>query len=152
MGLFSRALVVRGGNLHAWVESNLDGRGFTVLDPTPDIGIPPAESRLSWKKLFTNLGHEIEFFYDRRILGFDSLDQVRIFEAVREAVSGAGRGLASWKEMLGGRGIRRVAAVVLLLILAVAVLVLARRRVRRMPVTEATRAYLAIRRLVVSGQ
>jgi len=150
MGLFSRALVVRGGNLHAWVEADVDGRGFTVLDPTPDVGIPPAQSRLSWSRFFSNLGREIEFFYDRRILGFDSLDQIRIFEALRQAVSGAGRGLASWKEFLGGPGLRRVGPAALLLALALAALALVRRAMRRAPATEATRAYLVLRRLVAS--
>ncbi|HSS44355.1 MAG TPA: transglutaminaseTgpA domain-containing protein, partial [Thermoanaerobaculia bacterium] len=72
LGFLSRALVVRGGNLHAWVEADIDGKGFSVLDPTPPAGIPPDTSRVSfWKRLAT-LGREIEFFYDRRILGFDS--------------------------------------------------------------------------------
>ncbi len=147
-GLLSNALVVRGSNLHAWVEADIDGRGFTVLDPTPDAGIPAPESRMTWKKFFSNLGREIEFFYDRRILGFDSLDQVRLIEAVREAVAQAGEGFASWKDFVGGRDFRRAGAVAGILLLAAAVLLYARRAARRAAAAAPTRAYLALRRLV----
>ena len=111
VGLFSSALVVRGANLHAWVEADLDGEGFTVLDPTPPSGIPPPETRLSWNRMFSNLGHEIEFFYDRRILGFDSLDQVQFLEAARRIVSGLGRSVFLGRSSLGAAtcsGRRRV--------------------------------------------
>jgi hypothetical protein len=149
-GLLSHSLVVRGGNLHAWVEADVDGRGFTVLDPTPDAGIPPAESRISWKKLFSNLGREIEFFYDRRILGFDSLDQVRLFEAARQAVTDAGRSLASWQDLVRGRELRRAVAVAGFLLVAAAAFVLARRARRRSAAAAPTKAYLALRRLLAA--
>ena len=150
VGLLSRALVVRGSNLHAWVEADIDGKGFTVLDPTPDAGIPPAESRMSWRKLFSNLGREIEFFYDRRILGFDSLDQVRVIEAVRQVLADAGHGLVSWKELFRGREFRRVGAAAGALLLAIAAFALVRRTVRRSAAAAPTRAYLALRRLLAA--
>ena len=150
VGLLSNALVVRGSNLHAWVEADIDGRGFTVLDPTPDAGIPSAESRMSWRKLFSNLGREIEFFYDRRILGFDSLDQVRIFEIVRQAATDVGRSLASWRELFQGRQLRRAGTVAGILLLAVAAFVLARRAARRAAAAAPTKAYLALRRLLAA--
>jgi hypothetical protein len=150
VGLLSRALVVRGSNLHAWVEANIDGRGFTVLDPTPEAGIPPAESRISWKRFFSSLGREVEFFYDRRILGFDSLDQVRIIEAARQAVADAGRSLASWQELFRGRELRRAGAVAGILLLAAAAFVLARRAMRRAATAAPTKAYLALRRLLAA--
>ena len=149
-GLLSRALVVRGANLHAWVEADVDGRGFTVLDPTPDIGIPAAQSRLSWSRFFSNLGREIEFFYDRRILGFDSLDQIRIFETVRQAVSGAGQGLASWRQFFGSRDLRRSALAGVFVALVLAAAALLWRAKRRAPAAAATKAYLTLRRLVAS--
>ena len=150
VGLLSRALVVRGGNLHAWVEADIDGKGFTVLDPTPPAGIPPAESRLSWRQFFSNLGREIEFFYDRRILGFDSLDQVRIIEAVRQAAAGIGQGLASWKDVFRSRELRPAGFAAGLVLLAVLVFVLVRRAARRPAGSAATRAYLVLRRLLAA--
>lgn len=150
VGLLSNALVVRGSNLHAWVEADIDGRGFTVLDPTPDAGIPAAESRMSWRKFFSNLGREIEFFYDRRVLGFDSLDQLRILEAARQAVADAGRSLASWQELFRGRELRRAGAVAEILLLAAAAFVLARRTMRRAAAAAPTKAYLALRRLLAA--
>ncbi len=150
VGLLSRALVVRGGNLHAWVEADIDGKGFTVLDPTPDVGIPPAESRLSWRRFFSNLGREVEFFYDRRILGFDSLDQARVLEAAREAVAGVGQGLASWKDLVRGREFRRAGLAAALAVLAVLIFILLRRAARQASASAPTRAYLAVRRLLAA--
>jgi transglutaminase-like putative cysteine protease len=150
VGLLSRALVVRGNNLHAWVEADIDGKGFTVLDPTPDAGIPPAESRMTWQRLFSNLGREVEFFYDRRILGFDSLDQVRVIEAVRQALADAGHGLASWRDLLRGRQVRDVGAAAAILLLAAAVFAVFRRAIARSAATAPTRAYVALRCLLAA--
>jgi hypothetical protein len=150
VGLLSNALVVRGGNLHAWVEADIGGKGFAVLDPTPDAGIPPAQSRLSWQRFFSNLGREIEFFYDRRILGFDSLDQVRIIEAIRDAAAGVGQSLASWKSLVRAREIRRAALAAGLAVLAVLAFVFVRRAARRASASAATRAYLALRRVLAA--
>ena len=147
-GLLSKALVVRGGNLHAWVEANVDGQGFTVLDPTPAAGIPPASTRISWKRFFQNLSREIEFFYDRKILGFDSVDQVRIAETVRDMAQGIGRGIASWKDFVESRDVRRVAGGLLVVGLAIAVFAMLRRGSRSSPASAATRAYMSLRRLL----
>jgi transglutaminase-like putative cysteine protease len=149
-GLLSRALVVRGANLHAWVEANVDGQGFSVLDPTPPAGIPPASTHVSWKRFFTNLSREIEFFYDRKILGFDSLDQVRVAEALRDTVAGLGRGIASWKEFVGGREARRIGIGILVIGLAVGGFALVRRGSRGASSGAATRAYLSLRRLLAT--
>lgn len=147
-GFFSQTLVVRGANLHAWVEADIDGKGFSLLDPTPDAGIPPAASRVSvWKRLAT-LGREIEFFYDRRILGFDSLDQIQIIEAVRQSLSSSVQTLASWKESFRLRRIRGSGVAAALLALAgIAMAVLWRIR-KRASLSVATKEYLKLRRLV----
>jgi len=146
-GFFSSALVVRGGNLHAWVEADLGGPSFAVLDPTPPAGIPSNVSRRSlWERLAT-VGREVEFFYDRRILGFDSLDQTQAFDAARETLGGAAETVLGVKDALKGlvssrpwTGAAALAAVVLAF--------LARRYLaRRAPIPAATRAYLALRRL-----
>ena len=147
-GLLSRALVVRGGNLHAWVEANVDGQGFSVLDPTPAAGIPPASTRISWKRFFSNLSREIEFFYDRRILGFDSVDQVRIAETLRDAASAVGRDLASWKEFVGSVEARRIGTAIVILGIVVVAFALVRRGSRASSASAATRAYLSLRRLL----
>jgi transglutaminase-like putative cysteine protease len=148
LGLFSHALIVRGSNLHAWVEARIDGRGFTMLDPTPEAGIPPAESRLSWRRLFSSVGHEIEFFYDRRILGFDSLDQARIFEAARQALAGIGRGVPSFRQLARRGEFRVVAAAAAFLLLAAFSLLALENLVRRRSASAATRAYVRLRALL----
>jgi transglutaminase-like putative cysteine protease len=148
VGFFSRSFVVRGSNLHAWVEANLDGTGFALLDPTPAAGVPPATRRVSWLTRLTSLGREMEFFYDRRILGFDALDQAMAAEAARRAFESAASAASSWKRLFrdgpGAASGWTLAAVAL-----VAVILFTADRWRRRPrVSEATRAYLALRRLL----
>ena len=147
VGLFSSAIVVRGENLHAWVEADLDGSGFTVLDPTPPAGVPPAESRGSFWRQLASLGREIEFFYDRRILGFESLDQQQFFETARERVQGiAGAASSGWRDVVDSPGARIAAGAAIGLAAAAIVLRdLLRRRRRFGP---ATRAYVAARGLL----
>jgi hypothetical protein len=147
-GLFSRSIVVRGGNLHAWVEADLDGTGFGMLDPTPPAGVPPATSRGSFLRRLVTLGREIEFFYDRRILGFESLDQQRILEAARERLSSVAESATRWKGFspAGAGGIERGLAI---LALGGALAIVAREwRRRRRRVPPATKAYVALRSLL----
>jgi hypothetical protein len=145
VGAFSDAIVVRGGNLHAWVEADLDGTGFQMVEPTPPGGIPPATSRVSWWRRFATVGREIEVFYDRRILGFDSGDQVQLAEVFRDSF-GAGRSLKFWKGSSGG--VFPGGARVVLVLLGLAVLgLLALKGIRRRPaIPPATSAYIALRR------
>jgi hypothetical protein len=149
IGLLSRSIVVRAGNLHAWVEADLDGRGFMVLDPTPPSGIPEATSRVSvWSRLGA-VAREVEFFYDRRILGFDALDQAQAFDQARQSFGRAAEEVGSWGRLLRGRGDARTgaAAVVGIAALAAAVL-LARRGARRRARGPAKSAYLTLRHLL----
>jgi hypothetical protein len=105
---------------------------------------------VSWRRVLSNLGREIEFFYDRRVLGFDSLDQVRIIEAVRQVLADAGHGLVSWRDFFRARELRRVGTAIGILLLAAAAFAFARRRVTRSATTAPTRAYLALRRLLAA--
>ncbi len=86
IGPFSSEILVRGGNLHAWVEADVDGSGFRVFDPTPAAGRPSLTTVSIWKKI-TQVGNEVEFFYDRNILGFSSVEQVQLIELGRSLVS-----------------------------------------------------------------
>jgi len=149
VGFFSHSFVVRGTNLHAWVEADLDGTGFVMLDPTPPAGLPAAMQRVSWLTRLSSLGREVEFFYDRRILGFDSLDQAAVFDAARQTIEGAASAAASWKRVwretpataAGGWMLALVGTAALLLFVA-------DRWRRRSKLSHATRAYLSLRRLV----
>jgi transglutaminase-like putative cysteine protease len=146
-GLFSSSMVVRAENLHAWVEADLEGSGFEVLDPTPAAGIPPAVTSFSLLSRLVALGREVEFFYDRRILGFDSADQIGVAEAVREKFADAAATLANVKrsarEMLSLQS--AIAIVLVAGLLALAYTFLRRTGVVAPP---PTRAYLALRRLL----
>jgi len=139
--------VVRAENLHAWVEADLEGSGFEVLDPTPAAGIPPAVTSFSLLSRLVALGREVEFFYDRRILGFDSADQIGVAEAVREKFADAAETLANVKrsarEMLSLQS--AIAIVLVAGLLALAYTFLRRTGVVAPP---PTRAYLALRRLL----
>ena len=148
LGFFSRSLVVRGNNLHAWVEADLDGNGFTILDPTPPAGIPPATQRVSWLSQLTSLGREIEFFYDRRVLGFDSIDQAGALDTARQGLDRVTSAVGSWNQ--DWRGFAASAGRWMLAIAGAAALGLlidAERR-RRTRVPAPTRAYLTLRRLL----
>jgi protein-glutamine gamma-glutamyltransferase len=147
VGAFSDAIVVRGSNLHAWVEAELDGTGFQIVEPTPPGGVPPATSRVSWWKRLATVGREIEYFYDRRVLGFDSGDQVQLSDAVRDSFGKSARALEFWR---GAGGVLPGRAKVAIVLLGLAVLgLLALKGWRRRPSTPpATRAYLALRRLL----
>jgi protein-glutamine gamma-glutamyltransferase len=146
-GLFSSSIVVRAENLHAWVEADLDGSGFEVLEPTPPAGIPPALTSFSLLSRLVALGRELEFFYDRRILGFDSADQVGVAESVRDRFSEAAATLTlfqkSAREMLSIQSAVAVLLVAGLLALAYGFL---RRSAAVAPAP--TRAYLALRRML----
>jgi transglutaminase-like putative cysteine protease len=148
LGFFSRSLIVRGGNLHAWVEANLDGTGFVVLDPTPPAGMPASMQRVSWLARLTGLGREMEFFYDRRVLGFDSIDQAQALDTARQGLDRTTSALASWKDnwrvvsASAGRWLFAAAIGVALWLLVAGY----RGRLSRVP--PATRAYLAVRELL----
>ncbi|MDQ5871945.1 MAG: DUF3488 and transglutaminase-like domain-containing protein, partial [Acidobacteriota bacterium] len=119
VGAFSNVVVVRGTNLHAWVEAELDGSGFQVVEATPPSGVPPATSRVSWWKRLVTVGREIEFFYDRRIIGFDSGDQVQMTDALRDSVGGASGMMDFLRGRSGGAFPAWAKAVVVLLGLGV---------------------------------
>ena len=88
-GFLSRSVVVRAQNLHAWVEADFDGSGFQVFDPTPPGGVPPLLRPYSLVSRLTALGREVEFFYDRHVLGFDAGDQSAAVDAARESIAAA---------------------------------------------------------------
>jgi transglutaminase-like putative cysteine protease len=149
VGAFSDTIVVRGTNLHAWVEADLDGTGFRVIDPTPPSGIPPATAHVSWWKRLVTVGREIEVFYDRRILGFDGGDQIQLTEAFRDSFAGAARSIQFWKGA-GDQGVLPGGAKAVVVVLGLAVLgLIAFNGIRRRPaIPPATRAYLALRRIL----
>ncbi len=138
---------MRAQNLHAWVEADLGGGGFEILDPTPPSGVPPAVRTYSLFARLASLGREIEFFYDRHVLGFDSLDQVGAVEAARESLGEAASSLTSF-----GRSARELLTpsnAAGLLAVGLAAWLLARLLLRRRGGnTPETRAYLALRSLL----
>jgi hypothetical protein len=146
-GLFSDAIVVRADNLHAWVEANLDGTGFQPLDPTPPAGVPPALRPFSVFSRLAALGREIEFFYDRRILGFDAADQVDAVDSVRDSLASVGERLSSLsrsaKEVLSSGAVAGALGLVLAAWLAARLL-----GTRRAGRSAERRAYLLLRRLL----
>lgn len=148
VGAFSNVVVVRGTNLHAWVEAELDGTGFQVVEPTPPSGVPPATARVSWWKRLVTVGREIEFFYDRRIIGFDSGDQVQLTDALRDSVGGASRMMDFWRGRSPGALPAPAKAVIVLLGLAVIGLIAMRGLRLGPPVPAATKTYLALRSLL----
>ena len=147
-GLFSSTIVVRAENLHAWVEADLDGSGFEVLEPTPPAGIPPALTSFSLLSRLVALGREIEFFYDRRILGFDSADQVGAAEADARRFLGAPRRSLTLSRSRRGRCSRSSRPIAVLLVAGLLFLAYGFLRRSSAVAPAPTRAYLALRRLL----
>ena len=140
VGPLTAEVLVRGDNLHAWVEASLDGESFRVFDPTPPEGQPRIVSVSLWRRI-AELGNEVEFFYDRNILGFSTLEQVRLVESARDlAMRIEGAGARAGAIARRGRGFGAAAAGALAAAAILAALV--RRRRRTAP---ATRAYLRLR-------
>jgi len=144
-GLFSSTIVVRAQNLHAWVEADLDGTGFQIFDPTPPGGLPEALRPYSLLSRLAALGREIEFFYDRRVLGFDSSDQAGAIESARESFSDAAAALSFLRRSAREALWPEAAAGALLALLLGALFARAFLR-RRQALAPATRAYVALRR------
>ena len=148
VGFLSSAVVVRGTNLHAWVEAELDGTGFSVLDPTPPAGVPPATRRASWFSRLASLGREIEFFYDRRILGFDSFDQAQFLDAARESVGSMAERFGGWGRFWKEHRTEIVNSAVSVAGVLFLVGFLRGRWRRRARQSAPTRAYVALRKLL----
>ena len=128
------------------MEADLDGTGFQVLDPTPAAGLPGMRAYSLLSRL-ASLGREIEFFYDRRVLGFDAADQAGAMEAMRESLGTAASSLTALRQ--SARGLLSsgtVAGVLSASLLSWLLALLAQRR--RRAAAPATRAYLALRRLL----
>ncbi len=142
VGPLTSEILVRGDNLHAWVEASLDGESFRMLDPTPPEGRPRIVSVSLWRRI-GEIGNEVEFFYDRNILGFSTLEQVQLVEAARDIAGRLDR--AGAQAVAAARARRKPAAAAAALLLAAAGAVALGRRRRR--ISPATRAYLRLRRL-----
>jgi septal ring factor EnvC (AmiA/AmiB activator) len=139
----SSDVLVRGGNLHAWVEADIDGKGFRVLDPTPPDGRPGMAAVSLWRKI-TQLGNAIEFFYDRNVLGFDAFDQANLLERARELAARAGEGL---RRLPSVPAASRLAAGLAAALLFAAGGLLLRLRGRRAAPAPAAAVYLSLRAL-----
>ena len=147
-GLFARTILVRADNLHAWVEADLDGTGFQVLDPTPPAGVPPPLRPFSLLSRLASFGKEIEFFYDRRVLGFDSSDQAGAAETVRERLSDAASSLTDVRAAAARFATAQNVGLVLVGVGAIWLAWRHRRDTRARRMSPAAHAYVALRRLL----
>ncbi len=101
IGAFGRYVLVRGQNVHAWVEVWCgEGRGWVTFDPTPAAGQPGLE-RVPLARRLRQVTDGLEFFYDRFVLSFGQGDQAEILRKLREAAGSALSGLRR-----AGRGAR----------------------------------------------
>jgi hypothetical protein len=128
VGAFGRYVLVRGQNVHAWVEVWCgEARGWVTFDPTPLAGQPGLESVPLAQRL-RQVTDGLEFFYDRFVLSFGQGDQVELLRKLREAAVGA---LSAARRAGGGvspfLGRLPVAALVAAALLLVALAFLGRR-------------------------
>jgi hypothetical protein len=129
IGAFGRYVLVRGQNVHAWVEVWCgEARGWVTFDPTPSAGQPGLESVPLARRL-RQVTDGLEFFYDRFVLSFGQGDQAELLRKLREA---AGDTVSVLRR--AGEGVRpflrgRPAVGFLAAILLLALMVLLGRRV-----------------------
>jgi len=98
IGPFGQYVLVRGENVHAWVEAWCGAKGWVTFDPTPASGVPDM-TRVSLLQRFRQVADGVEFFFDRFVLGFSQNDQVELIRRAREAVetvAGAARRTAEF--------------------------------------------------------
>lgn len=158
IGPFGRYIIVRGQNVHAWVEVWCGpAKGWLTFDPTPMDGIPTV-TRVSPLQRVKQAADAVEFFYDRYILSFGQGDQVELIRIVREATGVladvARRAAARAREALVGFAGARVppaAALPLLLVVAAGTILFLIRRRRSRPwrtrgLTPASAAYRRLQR------
>lgn len=85
LGAFGRYVLVRGQNVHAWVEVWCGpARGWVTFDPTPSAGQPGLETVPLAQRL-RQVTDGLEFFYDRFVLSFGQGDQAELLRKLREA-------------------------------------------------------------------
>ena len=113
IGAFGRYVLVRGNNVHAWVEAWCGPeKGWVTFDPTPFVGQPKLE-RVPLASRLRQVTDGVEFFYDRFVLSFGQADQAEMFRRIRETaggVLGALRGAQAAVGRLGGGGLPLVLA------------------------------------------
>ena len=129
IGAFGRYVLVRGTNVHAWVEAWCGPeKGWMTFDPTPAAGQPKLE-RVPLSARLRQVTDGIEFFYDRFVLSFGQSDQAEMLRRIREAAGGAAvalKGVAAalgrtFTRAPGGRTAAGAAGVVLAALLALGV-------------------------------
>ena len=100
IGAFGRYVLVRGANVHAWVEAWCGPeKGWLTFDPTPAGGQPSLERvPLAAPRQVTD---GMEFFYDRFVLSFGQSDQAELLRRIREAAGGLAAGLRNVGARLG---------------------------------------------------
>ncbi len=111
IGAFGRYVLVRGNNVHAWVEAWCGPeKGWVTFDPTPAAGQPRLE-RVPLSARLRQVTDGIEFFYDRFVLSFGQSDQAEMLRRLREATVGLSAALkgagaaagAALARLTGGR-------------------------------------------------
>ena len=102
IGAFGRYVLVRGNNVHAWVEAWCGPeKGWVTFDPTPTAGQPQLE-RVPLSARLRQVTDGVEFFYDRFVLSFGQSDQAEMLRRVREAMGGAAEALKGAGAAIGG--------------------------------------------------
>ena len=105
IGALGRYVLVRGNNVHAWVEAWCGPeKGWVTFDPTPFSGQPKLE-RVPLASRLRQVTDGVEFFYDRFVLSFGQADQAEMFRRIREAAGnalGVLRGAQTAAGRLGG--------------------------------------------------
>lgn len=80
---FEGSYVVRQSNAHAWVEAWFPDGGWAIFDPTPADG-RPAVTESGIFSILTETWEFLVFRWDRYVVSYSFLDQVRLFYDLRQ--------------------------------------------------------------------
>ncbi|HEX4951972.1 MAG TPA: DUF3488 and transglutaminase-like domain-containing protein [Thermoanaerobaculia bacterium] len=80
---FEGSFVVRQSNAHAWVEAWLPDGGWAIFDPTPAAG-RPAVTEAGIFSILTETWEFLVFRWDRYVVSYSFLDQLRLFWDLRQ--------------------------------------------------------------------
>lgn len=100
--------IVRQSNAHAWVEAWIPERGgWVTFDPTPAVGRPTGGEANVWS--LVNQAYDYMLFrWDRYVLSYDFIDQIRIVGRLRDLwltmTAALGRDAESGAEEASGGG------------------------------------------------
>jgi len=120
---FGNYLLIRQRDAHSWVEVYVEGRGWTIFDPTPSL--ESADMMPSQTSIIDLYLDSLRWRWNRYIINYTSKDQIKLARAVEGRLSSllyGGRDIVYRVKgpLLSGKGVTYPLAILLLVSLLLA--------------------------------